>query len=283
MGRRARVQAGEERIPYGDVGLVLGVPILLVLFHAVLSPRTKQALFYDPADPDLLGLYGSSLVHTSTGHLVGNLLGFTLLGVLGYAFVVWIEERRWFRLAALTTLLVTPVLVNLTDTLVLRTVAPGLLGPVAGFSSVVAAFGGLTVAFYLGLVRRVSDTRASVAVGGTVVVLLLEAVQVIYVPDSLATASAIALALGAILALDLGWRFVVSDGLSIPSEALGITLLGGFTLLLVLGVLVVVLFPPEPFGSPVVTNVFSHAHGFAYGLVIGIWGHRYWTDLDWLV
>lgn len=282
MRRWARMDGREGSVGYADLVLLLAVPSLISLFHRFLGPEAKQRLFYDPADPDLVSLYGSSLVHTSTGHLVGNLLGYALLVVLGVAFVVWIGERRWFRFAVLANLLVTPVLVNLTDTLVLSTVAPALLGPVAGFSSVVAGFGGLTVAFYLGLVRRVGDTRAAVAVGGTVLVGLLEAIQLIYVPDSLPTVGLIAVALGGILALDIGWRVFAAERAAVDIEALGVVVLGGISLLLVLGVLVVMLFPPQPFASPVATNIFSHAHGFAYGLLVGIWGHRYWTDLDWL-
>lgn len=260
--------------------VVAVVPVLLTGIHVLLPVGLRERVVLDPGAPTLVTLFGSAFVHLDTAHLLGNLTGYTI--AVGYAYVLALVagERRWFWLSFVAILLSIPVLVNASWVVVVSIAIGGLSLPVRGFSAVVAGLGGLLfVALWVTvLTRRSRGTAMDVAWIGLLsllAVLEFHYIDVYRVPVLGLTAVGIALSGGRLLRRGLAAGMLAPESRRRVLRDALIVVLGGVPL----GVLVSGLFPVQLAEDGVITNVFAHFIGFAYGVVIARWGFRYWRRL----
>lgn len=259
--------------------LALGaVAALLVAAQLALLPGTQARLAFrnDLADP--LGALTAAYVHLDRPHLLGNLLGYVLSAGATYGLCLRLGERRWFRLATVTLLVVVPVLVNLTSAAVLGVVLGGQFVPTnRGFSGVVAGFDGfLFVALFVTL-RRAWGRLPALYLSQLLVLGLLGELLLIYAPWPPLLGGGVVL-LGVALGLGGLARESHRRGLAGgngPRHAIAASL-PPVVAAVVLAVLVYGLFPERLVAGGRFVNVVAHGAGLLYGAALSGWGYRYW-------
>jgi hypothetical protein len=256
-----------------DLVVLVAVAGLLVAVHELLPAATQARFAFDHGAPRPLALVTAAYVHADDAHLVGNLLGYGTMTAVTYLVTGHLGRRRWFWWTSLCLFLLVPALVNLANYAVLVTWFPGLTPTNRGFSGVVAGFGGFLfvaaavfvgdeygrpVGVYVGeaaglLVLALVTARASGAVSvlsaGLVLIGLVAAVFGVRLELRRGGVSA---------AADRTRRRVVADGLFAGS------------LFALVGILVYGLVPTSVVVNGRLTNVFAHAVGFAFGVVLAL-------------
>lgn len=266
-----------RRAVLGDLLLVGGVAAALVAVHATVPPSAREglALRLDALDP--VALYTSSLVHVDLPHLTNNVAGYVAAALAAHGLCLRARGRRWFHRTFLALLVVLPVAVGVTSHAVLSWVAPGLDGVTRGFSGVGAGFAGFLFVALVAALRREYGHRAGTAVGVALWLLLLLELSVIYAGGLTPGPTVLVLA---------GWalcgRVVVAErgrptGDTVP-ELVGGDAVQYTVAAALLAVFVPVLFPQTIVRDGAVTNVFAHAAGFCYGLVLAVLTHAVTTD-----
>lgn len=263
-----------------DALVVAGPVVVLAIVQFLAPDGTKVALTHVTGVLTPLSLFGHAFVHFSTADLVWNVLGYVVLGLLAYALAIWLDERLWFLLSLVSVLLVVPAVSGGVDEILFAQVFAR--GPISirGFSGVVAGTAGLVFVLYLGAIRRLYGPVSAATVGALGVAWFGTVLEVIYSPATIPRAL-----MGLVVALALlitvaGRRTSWSPG-PFRRGRLARALLAGVPVALVLTASTVLLFPADPFAVGPTTNVYSHAVGFFTGVVVSIWGHRYWAHLDW--
>lgn len=266
--------------PAADLALVGSVAVVLVAVHYLVPPPLQAAYVLDPSSPTPVTLFTAAFLHVSDAHLVGNVVGYALGALSAHLLALRVGERRWFRRSTVVLVLGLPIPLNWTSLRVLELYFGDVSAPIRGFSGVAAAFGGFAFAALLAYVGRRTDRRTALFAGVAVVLVLLWEVLVIYA-GHIPTVSTGAVALGVgLCGLEIGrWRF--RDGS--PETRADWRRIGKMVLvfawtLLVLAVLIAGLFPAEVAAEDGFTNVFAHAIGLGYGVVVSGWGYRYWCD-----
>ncbi|MDX1744580.1 MAG: hypothetical protein R3324_01470 [Halobacteriales archaeon] len=272
VGRIGPVQALAELL------FLAVIPVGLLGIHVLVPNSIREALVLDPAAPTIITLFTAAFVHLDAAHLLGNVVGVTI--AVGYAYVLALiaGERRWFGVSVLAILLLSPVLVNASWVLVVRTVVDGLSLPVRGFSGVVASFGGLLFVALWVLVKTRRSRATANDVGWIGLLTMLGALEILYADPYLGyalglTLLGIAISLGRLL--HRGYVTAVLDTAHSRRALvrdLALIILAGVPL----GILLFGLFPRRIAADGVITNVFAHFIGFAYGVVISRWVYRYW-------
>ena len=278
MARDARI--GPLRA-LAELLLVAGVPVLLAGIHLLVPAGRREAVVLDPGAPTPLTLFAAAFVHLDTAHLLGNLAGYTIAVGYGYVLALIAGERRWFWLSFATILLTVPVLTNATWVAVVRVAFGGLSLPVRGFSAVVAGFGGLLFVALWVTIRTRRSRATAMDVAWIALLALLAVLEVVYADEFLVVVLALTAVGVGLSAGRLAHRGRTAGVLSGPTErrrllrdAVIVAAAG-----VPLGVLVFGLFPGQLAEDGVITNVFAHFIGFAYGLGIARWGFRYWRRL----
>lgn len=265
-----------------DLLALLGVPVLLV-FLQVGAPESFQSLLtYSTEETTLHGLFGHWAVHYSGRHLLENLTGYGFVVVMGYILAWLLQERWWFRLSMLTILLVVPTLTMMVSLLGFGVIEPGLSYTSRGASAVIAALLGLLYVVSIGFVRDLVDPRAAISVGGAMLILALTGLLTQIGSPSPVVFWGLLGAVAIILLLDGGVRLRHGSLSAVRWPAIGMIAVIGYGVTMVMFVVFGGLFPADPFAGDTITNVFSHASGFALGVIITFWGHRYWTGDSWV-
>lgn len=247
-----------------------------VHFHAPSGVQARLAFFPDTYTP--LTLVGSAYVHLDDAHLFGNLAGYGLAATYAHFLCLRAGGRRWFWLTALTFLLALPALTNLSAAVLWRHYLGPLALPARGFSGVVAGFSGFVLVAFLVSLRRGRDWSRPLFTGLAILLVLLWEVLVVATRRIPPEETAL-VALGVFLSLSVVTRRQLDRGL--PGDRAGWVVAGGTAAValwtvVVLSVLVVGLFPSDLVEDGAVVNVFAHAAGFVWGVVIAAWGYRYW-------
>ena len=255
-----------------DAALVLGVVALLAAVQ-FLAPRPAQSLLYFRHDLSApWTLLTAAYVHADAGHLARNLLGYVLAAAYAWVLCVGAGRRRWFRRTFAVFLVVLPVLVCLASYAAFALGHPSIRLSSKGFSGVVGGFAGFVLVGLYAYVGERRSQRAAAAVCVSVFLLCLFSVDVRYaggVRPGMAGLVAMGLAL-------TGGRTAIGArvGLPLPSaireratvkDAAVVTLVGA-----VLGVMMFGLFP-DPSAvvrDGVVVNVYAHAAGFFFGILL---------------
>jgi hypothetical protein len=161
-----------------------------------------------------------------------------------------------------------PILVNLSSYAILGAVAPQASPTGRGFSGVVAGFGGfLFTALAVWIASHTSRTIAAYLTG-LLTILMTWTVSLIYSGFEIHVAGLVIVGMGF-----SGWGILTeTDSAQIRSHwrrflpEMGV----GFGMILILFWFVVALFPPDFTSGKVTTNIFAHAAGFVWGVLIAL-------------
>jgi membrane associated rhomboid family serine protease len=157
VGESTRVVAdAEESTPASvgrirlasDVVALLSIPVVLLAVFA-LPASTRRAAAFSYTDPTIVTAFTAHYVHLSFPHLVGNVLGFLLLGSVAYGLSVAAGRRRLFLVSGIAYLFAFPFVLSGLNLAIPRN-AIGY-----GFSGVTMAFlGYVAVVFPVALEER---------------------------------------------------------------------------------------------------------------------------------
>jgi hypothetical protein len=259
----------QSRIVALDATLLLSIPTLLAAIHFLVPTSLQQSLVFDHTRFNIYTLLTAAYVHASNTHLFSNLVGYALTAIYTYALCLFVDERKWFRRTLPIHLLALPVLVNLTSYAIFAIQYPDADPVSRGFSGVVGGLGGfLLVALYV-FVKKRHDGELAYAVGLTIFLLLMQLIDLRYAGGFRLSVTGLVL-LGSLLVFgQYAWRGVeIPDG---EGRRDAVITVGSVGLVgVVLGVLILGLFPESEalVEGGTFTNVFAHAAGFIYGIVL---------------
>jgi hypothetical protein len=236
-------------------------------------PSAYEVLAFDHAKVRGYTLLTSAYVHGSDTHLYGTVLGYAKIIGLPYFLAIGTGGRRWFYQVTLAFLVVLPVLVSITDYLVLGPVFTPTAPTTLGFSYIVAGFLGLYIVCIAQLVNyRYSREHAELTgLGLGIIVVQLIAAQ--YNPQLTVVSVAAIIATGVIYirrsivtdrpvpGLDFRWdRQVIMD-------TLFVAFLAG-----TVGMFVLSFFPPpeQIIRESSAIDIIGHASGLVYGSLIAL-------------
>jgi len=258
-----------NRLPLDGI-LLLSVPLFLAAIHFLAPTTLQNTLVFDHTRFNVYTLLTAAYVHASNTHLYSNLVGYALTAVYTYALCLFVDERRWFRRTLPIHLIALPILVNLTSYAIFAIQYPDADPVSRGFSGVVGGLGGfLLVALYV-FVKKRHDGQLAYAIGLTIFLLLMQLIDLRYAGGFRLSVTGLILLGGVLVFGQYAWRGVeVPEGEArrdavISAGAVG--LVG-----VVLGVLILGLFPEAEalVEGGTFTNVFAHAAGFVWGIVLG--------------
>lgn len=266
-----------RRIAVDALGL-LAIPIALVAIHFLVPPGVEESLILRPTGVTLLTMFTAAFFHLGVDHLVGNLAGYVIAVGYAYLLALTLGERRWFWGSTITLVLGLPVLVNWTSIQVMNALLGGWAAPIRGFSGIAAGFAGLAFVAVLVYVRDRSDSRSAFFIGLALLLLLLWEILLIYSDTFPVVGTAVTLLGIGLALLDVIGR-AYSRGLPRAGHGWlpivrGVLVVGWMAA--VLSFLVAGMFPADLVIGGRFTNIFAHAAGFGYGVVITGWGYRYW-------
>ncbi|SDZ87789.1 hypothetical protein SAMN04488065_0954 [Haloplanus vescus] len=254
-----------------DATALLSIPLLLIAIHFLTPTTLQNLLVFDHTRFNIYTLLTAAYVHASNLHLYSNLLGYGLTATYTYALCLDVDELPWFRRTLPLHLIALPILVNLTSYAIFQFQYPEADPVSRGFSGVVGGLGGfLLVALYV-FVKERHDGELAYAIGLVVFLLLMQLIDLRYAGGFRSSVTGLVV-LGGLLV------FVpyVRNGVEIPDGAArreAVITAGAVGLVgVVLGVLILGLFPDSEalVEGGTFTNVFAHAAGFVWGIIIGL-------------
>lgn len=261
-----------------DWAVLAGVAAFLAIVHYLAPPALQASLVFQPGTYTPLTLIGSAYVHFNDAHLLNNLAGYGLAAAYTHLLCLRAGGRRWFWLTTLVFLVALPVLASLSAVFLWHYYVGPLTLPARGFSGVVAGFCGFVLVALLVSLRRHRDWSLPVFVGLAILLVLLWEVLVVAAGRVPVEETAL-VAVGVALSLSVVGRRQLERGL--PGNRAGWVAAGktvAITLwtVVVLSVLVIGLFPANLVQDGAVVNIFGHAAGFGWGMLVSGWGFRYW-------
>lgn len=247
-------------------GLV-ALPLLLVVVHFLLPESVHQALLFDHSDFPSYTVFTGAFIHASDMHLYRNLVGYTLAVAYAFALSYYSGGLRWFWRTFLASIIVLPILANITSYVILSWQYPGADPASRGFSGVVGGFGGvLLVALYRMLRVKYNDDIAW-TICLSLFLLLMQLIDIRYSGQLQPVVTGLTgLGIALMAALYVNEHDLSQMGLDevrrIGFGALLVVLVGT-----VLAVMILALFP-QPSAlveDGTFTNIFAHAAGFLWG------------------
>lgn len=251
--------------------LLAAVPILLAAIHFLVPDTFQQALAFDHTRFNGYTLLTAAYIHASNAHLYNNLIGYALAATYTYALCLTVDELTWFRRTFLVHLLTLPVLVNLTSYAIFATLYPDAEPVSRGFSGVVSGFVGFLIVALSVFVRKRHSRKIGYATGVILLLVLMQLVDLRYTGSFRPVVTGL-IALASLLVLSPYFR----SGIEIPGKEeqrnIGLSIAGIAIVGFIAAYMILKLFP-EP-GAIVedgaLTNVFGHAAGFLWGILISI-------------
>lgn len=274
-------QTLREEAGFLDLLLLFSVPVVL-LGPMTLSRAIRVSLAFEYTNPSLWTAFASSFVHLNAGHLLLNLVAYSLVVTIALSLSLLSGTRRRFRIAFVTLVVVSPFLLPYLNLAILRRSLS------VGFSGVLMALYGylpFALAAYLQSQFDIGDRRNTAPlvffVGLAIITgLVLGAVfshpvsvpikgQIVPVrPVLVGTLASLLLALMLVvllysLSLSDGWndlRRRIVAGLGVPGYAeMGVAAVGVFL------AVPVAIFPIDPIINESVVNIYSHLVGYGLG------------------
>lgn len=258
-----------------DATLLLSIPLLLAAIHFLTPTSLQNTLAFDHTRFNVYTLLTAAYVHASNTHLFSNLVGYALTAIYTYALCLFANERGWFRRTLPIHLVALPILVNLTSYAIFAIQYPDADPVSRGFSGVVGGLGGFLLVTLYVFVKKRHDGELAWAVGLTIFLLLMQLIDLRYAGGFRLSVTGLVLLAGVLVFGQYARRGVeVPDGEArrdavITAGAVG--LVG-----VVLGVLILGLFPEAEalVEGGTFTNVFAHAAGFVWGIVLTVTTRR---------
>ena len=140
-----------------DVLLLASVPVAILGVFA-LSPATRETLVFQYTTPSIPTAFTAPFVHFDSGHLLFNLVGYTLVVPILYALSLDAGDDWEFRVVFVALLASSPILLSYLNLTILRS------GVTFGFSGVLMAYYGylpLVVAKHATTRLQLGDTRTA--------------------------------------------------------------------------------------------------------------------------
>ena len=247
------------------------VPIFLAAIHFLTPETFRQALAFDHTRFNGYTLLTAAYIHASDAHLYNNLIGYALASTYTYALCLTADELSWFRRTFLVHLLTLPTLVNLTSYAIFAILVPGAEPVSRGFSGVVSGLVGfLLVALYV-FVQKRHSRMIGYATGLITLLLLMQLIDLRYSGGFRPVVTSL-IALASLLVLSSYFR----SGIEIPGKEerrnIGLSIAGIAVVAFIAAYMILKLFPEA--GAIVedgaFTNIFGHAAGFLWGILISI-------------
>ena len=282
-GLKTSLRRSDWPLLLADLAGIVVVPLALAGLQFVGPPGLLDLLTFSSTEQTLHGLFGHWMVHYSGLLLLENAAGYLLFTGMAYLLAWSIDERRWFRLSVATVLVVVPPVSAFASAWGFEVVAPELAYRSRGASAVVAGVLGLVYAFGLGAICRTYDLRATISLGGAILVGALSILLLRIGAGSQSAALVLSGVAVAIVLFDATERWIRNEeGLRLQLPSLAAAGSVSIAVFLLMGLAFPALFPADPFTGTTITNVFAHATGFVLGVTIGIWGRRYWATGSWI-
>lgn len=254
-----------------DLAGLVAISAMLALVHFTIPPLFQQNLAFAHTGSELYTLVTAAYVHSSNGHLFGNLVGFALTAGYTYWLCLAIDGRRWFWWTTAAFLVLLPVLVNVTSWLLFMIQFPGLELTSRGFSGVVAGYGGMLLVALTRFVRMRFNRDLGQVVGISVFLVLMQVIDFRY-------QSGFSPTVGGLVIIGLGLvsgSYVAQHGVSTSIGTQRRALQNGGVVglvVVVLTLLILGLFPAagDLTEGGTLTNVFAHAAGFGWGIILSL-------------
>lgn len=260
-----------ERVRPLDLVTIAAVPVVLIVVFA-LPESVRQSLAFDYTDPSVRTALLSPWVHLDQTHLLINVVGYVLVVPITYVLGVSNGRRTHFFVVFTTVLIAFP------PTLSYLNLAAPRLAAALGFSGVLLAFVGqlgFAIADHVGRTLKLDSPHALVPVfffAGTAVVapMSIRSVTVDRMTVYLGTSGLVAAALLSGLLFGLG----AFDGIENPRRRFRhlTARRGRFGLAIVAIVMFfgaqTLAFPPQPRGSEVSVNLYTHLMGYSLGFLV---------------
>ncbi|QLG27107.1 hypothetical protein HUG10_05905 [Halorarum halophilum] len=251
---------------------IFGVAALLAAIHFLVPAGVQEQFVFRHAAPNPITFLTAAYLHASDAHLLNNVVGFLIAALYTLGLALAADHRRWFWRAFIATALLVPVLVNATEWVIFTLQYPDVSAVSRGFSGAVAGFAGtLLVALYL-FVRSRHGHQVAYLAGLSIFLLLFQLIDLRYAGTVRPlVAGLILLGIGLVAVSTLYEYNTRLRDVAVGREELwtvGAVLFVG----VVVAFVVLALFPaPENVVSDgTFVNVYSHAAGFLWGLVIAI-------------
>jgi hypothetical protein len=255
-----------------DLGVLAAIPAVLVGIHFGV-PSAYELLAFDHAKVRGYTLFTSAYVHGSDTHLYDTVWAYAEIIGLPYFLAIGTAGRRWFYQVTLAFLVVLPVLVSITDYLVLGPVFTPTAPTTLGFSYIVAGFVGLYIVCIVRLVGYRYSREHAELTGLVLGIMIIQTVAARYNPQLTVVSIAAIIAAGVIYI-----RRSVTGGRTVPSlhirwnrRVIVDTLFVAF-LATVAGLFVLWFFPPpeQIIRDSGAVDIIGHAAGLVYGSVIAL-------------
>lgn len=255
-----------------DLGVLAAIPAVLAGIHFGV-PSAYEVLAFDHAKVRGYTLLTSAYVHGSDIHFYDTVWAYARIIGLPYFLSIGTGGRRWFYRVTLTFLVVLPVLVSITDYLVLGPVFTPTAPTTLGFSYIVAGFIGLHIVCIARLVGYRYSREHAELTGLGLGIIVVQLIAARYNPQLTVVSVAAIIATGVIYArrsvtggqavtsLDIRW------GRQIIIDTLVVAFLAG-----TVGMFVLWLFPPpeQIIREATAVDFIGHASGLVYGLLIAL-------------
>ncbi len=252
-----------------DLGAILSIPILLAAVHFLTPETLKQTLAFSHKRFSIYTLFTAAYVHNGQAHLLGNIVGYLFVTPLAYMLCVAVDERRWFWRTFVVFLVALPILVPLTSYVVFSTWFPEASPISRGFSGVVAGFGGFLLVALAVYVQKRYSTELGGVVGVSSFLVLMASIDFIYAGRVRLVVAGLAVA-G--ITLQVG-SYVWGAEIALKELDEGPVMQDVGTVVLVfvvLGYIVVSMFPAEIAQNGSTTNIIAHAMGFLLGVSLSL-------------
>jgi hypothetical protein len=261
-----------------DIALLLCIPVTLAAVYYLVPLELQRELAFNHADPDVLALWTSALVHEHRprdGHLTGNIIGYVVVVAPMWLLYIHQDARRSFWKGLGVLFVLGPVLFSVASYAVFNVIL-GLSGVERGFSGVVSGLVGILM---MSIVVTVNDElpkrRVIFTVGSYLLFLIMTVVSATLYPPI-----RVALAVSAFFGLSaLVTGVLVSEGETtcttrwlVDDWVLPATLLVGIA---ATAYGVAAAFPVEFLKPNRTINIVSHGTGLVLGVIVG----GYFTDL----
>lgn len=260
------------RLVLFDLGVLAAIPAVLAGIHFGV-PSASELLAFDHAKFRGYTLLTSAYVHGSDTHFYDTVWAYAKIIGLPYLLAIGTGGRRWFYRVTLAFLIVLPVLVSITDYLVLGPVFTSTAPATLGFSYIVAGFVGLYIVCIARLVGYQYSRERAELTGLGLGIIVIQIVAARYNPQLTVVSIAVTIVTGVIYirrslmggqvapSLDIYWdRRIITD-------TLFVVLLAATA-----GLFVLWLFPPpdQVIQDSFAVDIIGHASGLVYGSLIPV-------------